>query len=455
MSIQKTFPFTTPSNYTYDTDKVEIIGGVVKLKDQIPADATSGATYTSSINFNAWSDGTVTGTATGGAAVSGGELDLAHSDLRYVTYDADLNADSQQQGSIIIWVKPNYTGNALSQQYFICVGKSGGVNNQIAIHHFTSNLYFHIYSSTGVLIKQANLGVWAPTAGTEYKLQLNYDITNGLNELYVDDVLFGVADTSTGTRDANINQLRIGCNHAGALTSNFKVNKMMIFSTVQTPSASLDVPEAQYPLTNPTIEINETWRLEGLEGFTETSTKAGSDAIQYYLKQGTTKYYYSGGWVESDGTYSQSTSAADIETNKATFTTNIITFGCVLFLHSDSGDTTPEIDLLEIDYDYAGETPDTINTCIVYGYSKNLDNSVDDTQVSVKLNKNSTQYKTNTNLVSEDVITTPGVTDGYWEIELIETENMTTGSKYIFTVGGKEYIRDVPNEATKAFWDLT
>ena len=227
-------------------------------------------------------------------------------------------------------------------------------------------------------------------------------------------------------------------------------------SNIQSNVSEIDIEYTGqiYPTDNPTITINETWRMEGLEGFVETSTVAGSDAISYYLKKGTTKYYYNSGWVESDGTYSQSTSAADIETNKATFTTSIVTFGIVLFLHSDDGTTTPEIDLLATSYDYAGETPDAISTCIVYGYSKNGDGSVNNDPITFELSKDYSEYKTNTIIHKSTLTATPESSGGYYEIDLVENENMDAGTQYKVTQSGKVDYITVPNETTKALNDL-
>jgi hypothetical protein len=100
---------------------MEFVGGKAQQKDQRPADATFGANYNSNINGN-WGDGVLIGTPVGGASVLGGKLDLAHNDVRYVDYDADLNADSQQTGCIRFKVTPNYTGGPPSIYYFFSIG---------------------------------------------------------------------------------------------------------------------------------------------------------------------------------------------------------------------------------------------------------------------------------------------------------------------------------------------
>ena len=61
MSITQNFPFTTPSNYTYDTDLIEVTGGVAKLKNLAPTDMTAYASYNSTRDLTQ-ANGSVTGT---------------------------------------------------------------------------------------------------------------------------------------------------------------------------------------------------------------------------------------------------------------------------------------------------------------------------------------------------------------------------------------------------------
>src|SRR3990167_888374 len=219
MSISTTFPFTTPGDFTYDTTKVEITGGKAKLLDLTPSNATCGATFTSNINLNNWSAGTVTGTATGGATVSSGKLNLIFDDVRYVSYDADLNADSQQTGCIRFKLTPNYSGTPSTQKTFFGISQAfSNLNNLIQLNQLitTGNLAVAFYDSTGVAMSSADLGNWSPTSGTEYEFELNYDFTSGATRLFIDGTQKGSTITSTGTRSSSIADLRIGTNYVGS-----------------------------------------------------------------------------------------------------------------------------------------------------------------------------------------------------------------------------------------------
>jgi hypothetical protein len=566
-------PFDSDTGFTYDSDKAEFTGGLVRQKDQRQTDATFGATYTNNINGN-WGNGTLTGAAVGGASVASGKLDLAYGDLRYVDYNADLNADSQQEGAVRVKYTPNYSGSPASAQcIFTICETAGSTNNLIEVRHLTTGkIGINIYNSAGTPIVSYLTGpTWSPTSSTDYELELNWDITSGETTFYIDGSRYGAAQTATGTRGSSIGLFRLGSRYNATDTSNFKLDDVLVFSTSQhsgvsyTPGYSVSeysyltstviLPEMEYTgagslqewtaftttdansprytiqvgrsgnylywdgaawsvsdgtyaqansaasmntnapsldiegeiygqfkihfnegdsqmsvsdltatvvgqtynLTNPTIEGNTDWRHEGLEGFIETATKSGSDEIKYVLKKGTSWYYHNGStWTTTDGaTYAESNTAAEIEAAKATFTTEAVISKFKAFLHADTGITTPELDNLQIDYNFSGDNPDTVNTCTVWGYSKNADNTINTERVTTQITDEVAQYKTNTTLLQTEIGVIPNSTTGYWELELIENVNMDGTVKYKFKIDGLEYIRSVPNESTKNFWELT
>ena len=211
-----------------------------------------------------------------------------------------------------------------------------------------------------------------------------------------------------------------------------------------------------YATDDPTIECNTTFRCESLEGFVETATKTGSDEIKYILKKGSTSYYHNGAsWVESNGTYAQANTAAEIETNKASFTSVAVTVTVIALLHSDDGSTTPELDALDITYDFAGDAADSVSKCIVWGYNKDTEGNADTSAFTIRLNRDAMQYKNNI-MVRHDLVTVTPDSNGYWEIELIETVNMETDAHYIFDFTEDiSFRKTVPVEDSKNFFDLT
>ncbi len=458
MSIELVYPFTTPANYTFDSDLIEVTGGKAKLKDQRPDDATFHANYNADVNGN-WGGGVLTGTPFGGAAVSGGKLDLAHNDIRYVDYDADGNANSQQAGCIRFKFTPNYSGTPAVNSItpFRIFKAAGDTTNMVDLFHKNGNgdLYIRIKDQNdSFIIDSVDLGNWSPVSDVEYEFELNYDITTGATRLFIDGIQFGSTQTQTGTRSADIGLLRIG---SGSNPTNFKIDNLIVFNAVQhtanyTPGQS--IPATIYTTNNPSLICNATFRHEGIDAFTETKTVVGSDQVKYILKKGTVKYYWTGSaWGVSDGTYAQSNTAAEIETNKATFTDTAVTTEVIALLHSDDGSTTSELDVLQIDYDFSGSNPDSIDTCIVWGYQVQTDADPDPQTIKVALINDAIQYKTNITVMKEDCEITPN-SSGYWEIELVETDNMVGTQRYRFEIDGEVFDREVPNEISANFYEL-
>lgn len=558
--------FDSDIEFTYDSDKAEFSGGQIQQKDKTNG-ANSGATYENNIDLTSWSDGVKTGVSTGGASILNGNLDLAHDDIRYVTYNADLNADGQQTGTIRMKIIPNFTGDPGTTQEIITIAKANA-NPDNMIKLYISNGFF------GVIIYDGNTSPiysgtvpYSFTINTEVEIEFDYDFTTGESRIFIDGIQQGNVITATGIRSNEIELLRIGGGLAGASTTNFKVNGFMIYNTVQhTSNYTLDVipdyiylgssvilPEMEYtgagtliavtnfvtsfggsprlalqigqsgdwlywdgaqwtdnddtyaqandpatfaanvatlPVTgeiygqfkiyftdtntqgtfedlvitltaqiysidNSYLDINSRWYMDKLEAISAVKTVTGSDEVKLALKKGTQFYYILGGVLtESDGTYSQSTTVEDWETYKALFTSVKTYIGVRIFLHSNDGTTTPSIDTLTIQYSYAGETPDTINTCLVWydGYKDGGD--VNLRPIKIYSINSHIKYKNVTKIFKEERTVYPDST-GYWEIELVENENMEGNQGYVFEwdKNDKSYLI-VPDQETANINDL-
>ncbi len=217
----------------------------------------------------------------------------------------------------------------------------------------------------------------------------------------------------------------------------------------------VEFTDQNYSATNPTIEGNAPWINEGLEGFTQTpAAQTGSDEIKYNLKKGTSYYWHNSvSWAVSNGTYTQANTAAEILANKATFTTEIVTSKFKAFLHSANGTTTPQLDTLKVDYNYAGESPDAIHYTILWGYR----NIGDTTPIKITPSNDNMLYKLHTRLSKSEMTYTVSNfrANGYWEQEVIDTENMS-GTQYYnvdFGDGTKKSIQ-VTAVATLAIEDV-
>jgi hypothetical protein len=355
MSIQKTYSFLNPANYqfnpdlievdngarlkltdnpnqifsedfandtgfVYDAAKAEFVGGVVQQIDKRPANATFYAPFSIGIN-GAWGNGILAGTATGGASVSGGKLDLKGNTIQYVDFDADLNNDSQQTGCWRFRYTPNYSGAPTTSQIILRVDESvpAGTNNGIIIlHESAGGLRYVIRDSTGTFIVDVS-AVWNPTLGQEYEIELNYDITTGANRIFIDGTQLGTTDTNTGIRSSAIGNFRIGSNVDGTNTANFEIRDVLIFSTVQhttnyTPDWSniyetiyveskIELPQFVYP------------GIGVLQEYTNLETVEANDPRQVWNDL----YYNGSSWITSNGTFAQANTKSEILANLSTF----------------------------------------------------------------------------------------------------------------------------------------
>lgn len=231
MSLSKTILFDEADNFSFDSDKIEIVSGAARLKlvnstasfnqpfasgagftlDAAKSEVTAGvlrqkdkrgtgnmyANFASSINAN-WARGSGTATAFNGAAVSAGKLDLSGATDKYITLVGTSNSTGSQAGAVRFRVTPLYSGNPATPQVFYTETKAFGDNsNSIVIFHYIEgSMYVRMASSTGTIVIECNLGTWVPVSGTEYEFELNFNIDTGVFHLFIDGDAFGEGDVT-------------------------------------------------------------------------------------------------------------------------------------------------------------------------------------------------------------------------------------------------------------------
>jgi hypothetical protein len=213
-----------------------------------PVDSTFYATYLSSINGD-YGLGSVTGASFGGASIVSGWLDLTHGDNRYVSYDAALNASSQQSGAFKFKVKPNYSDAPLNNYVFFSISAANLSSvNLIVLYHVptTGIVTLSVYDHSGAsIITGGDLGVWFPTSGTIYEFELDFDITSGATRLFIDGIQSGSTLIETGIRSNDIHVFEVGqAVNINTFFSNFFIKDFIVYDAVQhianyTPGYSL------------------------------------------------------------------------------------------------------------------------------------------------------------------------------------------------------------------------
>lgn len=310
--------FDSSTGFTFDTTKSEITGGLLQQKDTRPTDATFGATYTSVID-GSWGGGTLTGTGTGSPTITGNKLDLSGGTNKYVSYDANLNADSQQVGTIKFKLTPDYTGfPAATQTLFVITEADANNDNEIAVEQVTGGaINVRLRNETGSLLSYTNQGSFNAISGNTYEFELNWDLTTGATRLFIDGVQKGSTITTTGTRDANIGLLRIGAALSGTGSPDFLMEDLVVFSTVQhtanyTPGYTLnDTIYLEDLITLPAFTYSGTGDIKQFTAFATTQTGSQKYNIDGQYHNGTS-------WVTSDDSLAQMNTVAEINTNIAT-----------------------------------------------------------------------------------------------------------------------------------------
>ena len=418
MSLQTIFPFTEPTNYTFDSAKIKVDGKAsliladlinqhfiqdysndigftynsalaeflavkVQQKDQRQSDATFGASYNLGINGN-WGDGILTGTQVGGATINGGKLDLAYNDLRYVDYSALANADSQQTISIKFKYTPNYNGANSTEQSIFCISKApNDAKNMIYFRHRLGTatgqyLVLHIYDQNGVLIQEQVLEFWIAVKNQEYEFEIDFNITTGNLYFFIDGDMKWSGSIGTGTRDSNIGLLRIGSNYKQQYTSNFKIDDFVIFTTIQhtanyTPGYTIsDYLYVENKVDLPQFSYSGLGALQAFAAFTET----GSGSPHYILNG---KYWDGVAWSVSDGSYSQASSAANVNTNIGSLMAADTLDISIIFPNSNTLSYVGNTDVNYIGQLIPTDNPTIeINTSI---YADKIDDAVEDSTI--------------------------------------------------------------------------
>jgi len=202
----------------------------------------------------------------------------------------------------------------------------------------------------------------------------------------------------------------------------------------------------EYPTDNPYVQLTFKIYTEGLEGFDHVATIAGSDLIKYILSIDDVLMYHDGSdWITSDGTYEQSNTEAEIETQKSTLISVAKTLKISrIFFHSYDSTSTPELDTLTIDYEYAQEQRSDILRCIVAGYNKDNAGEISTSLIYFRMIPKTDGYNGNITLRSGLLTITPN-SFGYFSQLLIR------GNTYKFYVDDEEFTATIPNKATASF----
>jgi hypothetical protein len=348
--------FTNDTGFTYDSDKAEFAGGKVQQKNQFP-NATFGANYNVDIN-GTFGDGTLTGVATGGASISGNKLDLTGNTTKHVTYDASLNADSQQQGTIRFKFTPDYNGVPPTNMNLFSISKQDASTiNSIALQHkqTTGALRLLMVDYLDSTIIDVDLGTLSAVSGTEYEICICFDITAGATRLFVNGNQSGTTQTATGTRDSNISLLRVGNNVGGVGLSDFYIDDFIFYDTVlftsnYTPGYTLVNKYVESKIDLPQFSYTQIGNVQSFDDFTVIET-----GLPKYIING--NYWNGSIWTSSNGSYAQANTATEVLTNISLISATDTLDVSVVFTDTNAQSNVDNLIMEYTGQDYPSDNP--------------------------------------------------------------------------------------------------
>lgn len=313
--------FADDTGFTYDSDEIEFSGGLMRQKDNRPANSTFHANYSSNIN-GTWGSGDLTGTGTGSPVITNGKLDLSGSINKFVDYDGTSNINITQKGCIRFNFTPKYSGLPSTDKIlFTACRANGDTDNLIRLRHLaTGSIDVRMHDDSGTSIFSIVLGAWTQTIDQEYEFELNIDLDSGATRLFIDGVQHGSTIGNTGTH-SNPGLFRLGqdFNNANLRPINGLFDNFILFSDVQhtsdyTPGET--ILENIYPTGKARLPLMTHAQLLDMISYSSLSTtEVGT--VRYTVKTGSgnRKYWNGSAWVDSDDTFSQANTASDISSN--------------------------------------------------------------------------------------------------------------------------------------------
>ena len=315
--------FTSDSGFTYDNTKAEFVGGVVRQKDQRPTSSILGATFDTSKNFN-WADfSPLTPSAERGTpTISGGKLICTGGGNTGVSYTNAAIGALGDTGTVRIKVTPNYSGTpSVNYPIFELRPTSGNNSRMVLFHGATGFIRFTAYNSAGTIIHSAvNIGAsaWVPVAGTEYEFEFTWDTGVTTSKLYIDGVLKGATSVFTYSRGTSATILDIGS--GGTYTAaDASFNDLLLYSIVNHSSnytPGYVVPGNIYAASTvvlPAFSYTGLGTIQALESSSVTET----GAPRYIVAD---KYFNGTAWVNSNGSYAQANTSAEVLANLSSLT---------------------------------------------------------------------------------------------------------------------------------------
>lgn len=357
--------FTTDTGLTYDPLLIQVAGGVADLVGGWPADLLIYMTLNTALapDFDV-SD--AVGAPFNGAAITavGPRLGAGCLDCRgnaYVQYTGTQVAACGDTGTYAMWLKPDYNGAPVGNDYRIWVHQKapGDGTNRIDFWHDvgTGGLWVGFFDAFDIWRGDHNFGVWNPVAGTWYHVEVDSNVNPavGKTRLFIDGVQLGIAAPHNFVRTADNQILQLSGELDGTEQWDGYYDDLRIWDTIL-HVANFAPPVVElagaYSATSPSI-VFAPFQPIAFNSFAADVTAPAGTSIGFALRARGWQFWFNGhfwDWrPQTTATATESCTLAEITANfrylKPYSATQLVTY----FISDGTG--TPQLDNVTIDYD--------------------------------------------------------------------------------------------------------
>jgi len=316
--------FANDAGFVYDNTLVEFVASVMQQKDRTPINSVFGATYDAVFDLDWNKLGALTATLNGAPTIVSNKLScLGVHGLYYLKNTAP-------QETIKFKYTPNYTNGPPQNVNMVGTWTGNNNNDRMSLTHSPSADTFRLTLYNNVGANLVNVGVLGPVnvqliAGTEYEIELVIDSIAGTVRIFKDGVLYGTFTTAAWTRGATVHRYDVGATVLVYNIADATFDDLIVFDDAQhsanyTPGYTVNT---RYGLSNVTLPTFTHAQLGGiLSVLSLSSVQVSAPHYSFSLGGGTHQYWDSSAWVNSDGSYAQSNTASDANTNLPTLATS-------------------------------------------------------------------------------------------------------------------------------------
>lgn len=249
--------------------------------------------------------------------------------------------------------------------------------------------------------------------------------------------------TSNGSYSQASTKTQVNANLGSLAVTGITFDVSVLFDT-SASQGNVDLATFNYTIdtyiSDAIVQNSTALEASGASAFSATTSAPASTTIGFIMNiNGQDKYWSGAAWVNSNGTYAQSNTAAEVNSHIAALSmvahaTRVIV---KIVMASTAETSTPSVSAMSITYVFSPILP-SLSTCLVYGFLKDSQGNAISGQRIVfdLLRDNSSSYReANGAVVSETQLTVTTESDGYFELALVKSSEFEAGGRYRVNFG--------------------